>query len=326
MVRGRQRVSRHQLRRRCVARCSELRPIRGRLVRQLNLCRYGSRSRIVHHRQFLRRRPRTNTSAAAVIAYAIALAIRHRIVINIMDIGDIYIVDRAIVSQCAVIPVRAVVAAPRVSKSIVNTTVEADGLSPIPTVPAVIAAVETPVRRCPESVDPRRHHPHARNPVVIRLLITPIAGRPLIIVTGALRLAVFRKWRRGLGRLHILFLRVRTGIAPVGRRIVLVIRSGIGRRSLCVALLLLRLGRRLRRIRRRRGGRRGSISLLRSGTRGLRLVRRRICRRKIPGCRVGGLRLHRRCLRSLIAGSQSGGNQCDPHRELYYFGGTFHCA
>ena len=108
-----------------MTRRGKLGAIRRRLTGILYLRGHGRCSRIAHYRHFLRSRPRTNSAAAAVVTNPIVVT-RHRVVINVMNDGSIYVRHGAVVVQRTVIPVRAVIAAPGITETIVDAAIEAD--------------------------------------------------------------------------------------------------------------------------------------------------------------------------------------------------------
>lgn len=91
----------------------------------------------------------------------------------------------------------------------------------------VASTEEAPVRRRPQCPDVRRSSPHARNPVVPRARIVPVARRPDIVRRGSLRLLVHGQRRRRL-------IRLLDRIVP-----------GLLRRIVVVIALLVRVVRRL---------------------------------------------------------------------------------
>ena len=256
----------------------KLRPVPSRLPLMLNLRRNRSRTRIVHHRCLLWRRPGADPAPSAVITHPAVIPPRRRIVINVVNHSGIHIGDVAIIIQAAIAPVRPVVTAPRISKSIIDAAIKTDMRTPVPGVPQIISVVVIPVRRRPQCIHPRRQHPRARHPVIAAICVTPVARRPVIAVPGDRRLRVFRQRRRRFRRLHRR--PVRYGIVARIRRITLVVgRHVINRIALVRGIRIIggRLNRRSGLIYRSQISSRRIRIGNNSAARCLRLSGRRIC-------------------------------------------------
>ena len=169
----------------------------------------------MHDSQFLRRRPRVDSTTPTVITGAAAVIVRHRIFVDIVNDRSVYIRDRGVVVNTVVVPVRALIAATRISEAVVNAAIVADVRTPIARVPMVIAIIETPIRRRPQRAHVRGQHPRTRNPVITGTCVAPVTRRPHIVVTGSRRLAVIGKRRRRVWRLYRL---IAGGILIVIRR------------------------------------------------------------------------------------------------------------
>jgi len=194
---------------------SKLRGIRRRLTGMLDLRGYRRGAPVTHDGQFLRRGPRVDSTAPTVIAGAAAVIVRHRIFIDIVNDRSVHIRDRGVVVNAVVVPVRALIAAARISEAVINAAIIADVRTPVARVPMVIAIIETPIRRRPQRTHVRRQHPRTRNPVITRARIAPVTRGPHIVVTGSRRLAVIGKRRRRVRRLDRL---IAGGILIVIRR------------------------------------------------------------------------------------------------------------
>lgn len=163
----RKRTSRRKHCRARMTRGSKLRAVRGSLPRVLNLRGHRAAARIMRHGQLLRRRPRTDAAAAAVITYEIVTMARNRVVVDIIlnhwrvDVGHI-----AVVVQPVVIPERAIEAAPGIAEAVIDVTIEADVRAPETGMKDVDSAGKSPPGRRPERAHPRGQHPGPRNPVV----------------------------------------------------------------------------------------------------------------------------------------------------------------
>jgi hypothetical protein len=117
----------------------------------LYLSGYRRRSRIAHHRQFLRSGPHIYPALPSVITHAAGSLVWHAIIININIVngGGIDIGHRAVVPKMIAIPISAEIPAARVSIAVVDPAVISDVRTPVTRVPAIIAAIETPPRRSP---------------------------------------------------------------------------------------------------------------------------------------------------------------------------------
>lgn len=208
--------------------CRKLLAIRGSLPRVLQLRGYRSRSRLMGHSQFLRRRPRIDAAAAAVVAHTSSPIILHTVFIHIVKArGNIG--HGAIVIEPALIPIPAVVTAARISKSVIDTAVISDVRRPIAGMKQVDAVIISPPWRSPQSADIRRQNPCARNPIIPAACVVPITRGPHVIVARRGCLVVFgqRRWR----------LRCFHGLS-IGRALIvsLAVFRRIGRRSRSIAL------------------------------------------------------------------------------------------
>jgi hypothetical protein len=155
---------------------------------------------IANHSLLLRRRPSLDSTSAAVVADPIPSAVRHLVVVNMVNSGRIHIRYRTVIFHSAVVPISAVVAAARISITVIDAAIVSDVRTPIATVPMVGATIVTPPGRRPERAHIRGHDPSAGNPVITGACIAPVAGRPNVIVAGSGRLIVFRQRRRRLRR------------------------------------------------------------------------------------------------------------------------------
>lgn len=197
----------------------------------------------MQHGQFRRRRTNIEPAAPAHIAGPNIRDVGDAVVINVLDHVDIDVIHGAVICETVVIPISALITAAYISEAVIDATIKPDMGPPIAVMPGIPIAVKAPIRRSPERTDERSQHPDAGYPVIASRRIVPGAGRPQIIGTGALGLAVLRNGRRGLLRINgrfrgIVFVRVRgllfNGIAS---RLRLLRRCGR-----CVGLLLRRSG------------------------------------------------------------------------------------
>ena len=145
-----------------------------------------------------RRRTRLDSTRASVIRHAIDRHIVDGLVINVVDVCDVYVVNRAVVVEIAPAPLSAVITVARISETVVNAAVESHGRSPISWIPCVEACCKGPITRRPQQAYCRRQHPGSGNPVVVVIIGTPcpVAGDPVVAGPWTNRLGIDRNHRR----------------------------------------------------------------------------------------------------------------------------------
>jgi hypothetical protein len=139
-------------------------------------------------RELRRRWLRLNSTGSSVVGDTSYVdIIGHGLVINIGDIGNVYVIDRAIVVKVAATPISAIVTIAGVAESIVNTAVKANAQPPVAGVPPVKSTRKTPIARRPEVTGLRRQRPGSRYPVVVSRVRAPgpVARNPNIARTRA---------------------------------------------------------------------------------------------------------------------------------------------
>ena len=142
-------------------------------------------------RHLLRRGARLNSMRTTVVAGAVNVHIvNHRAVVHIVNVGDVHIVDCAVVVEVMAAPVSTPVADAGVTEAVVNATVESDGRSPVAGVPVVQSGGKSPVARRPQEADLGRHHPCSRHPVVSARAVSPITRCPDVSWSRTERLRV----------------------------------------------------------------------------------------------------------------------------------------
>ncbi len=117
-----------------------------------------------------------------------------RLVIDVGDVGDVYVGDGAVVEEVAFAPLATLEAVAAVAEAVVDAAVEADLRSPVAFVEGVDAVIPSPVAGSPEQAGLGSFHPGAGNPVVA-VVVTPgpIAGGPEVAFAGADGLRVNRQ-------------------------------------------------------------------------------------------------------------------------------------
>jgi hypothetical protein len=205
-----------------------------------------------------------------------------------VNVGDVHIVDGAVIVETISAPIPALIADAAVAESVVNAAVVADILAPEAVVELIQAGGESPISRRPQEAHLRRPRPYAGHPEVALRSVAPISGRPQIAVAGDWRLRIFRqrwwgflclKHRLAVARILVTVVAGLTGAGvpqvhrPAPPRLLLIV---LLRRLGCWLLLIVGTGR----LSPVRGGQVGSIGGI------LRLIG---LRRLTLGAVVGGV-------------------------------------
>jgi hypothetical protein len=132
----------------------------------LNLRAYRRCPGIANHSLLLRRGPRLNAAASAVVTHSIASLVRHIVAINVVNHRGIHIRYRAVVFHPAVIPISAIVSTAGISIAVIDAAVIADVRTPVPAMPIIGVAIVTPPRRRPQRAHIRSYDPRTGNPVI----------------------------------------------------------------------------------------------------------------------------------------------------------------
>src|SRR5271166_201956 len=129
------------------------------------------------------RRASVNPAVPAVVADVVVRGVvDDGLVVNIVNIRDVYVIHRAVVVETAVIPISALIADATVAEAIVDAAVKADIRAPVAFIPGKGVAAPTPITRRPEKANLGSHHPRTRHPEVPFLSVSPVAGRPQVTV------------------------------------------------------------------------------------------------------------------------------------------------
>lgn len=176
----------------------------------------------------------------------VGVVARHVMDINVADDVHVHAIDLAVVVKIAPTPVAAVVADAGISKAVRNAAVEADVTAPEAMMEAIAAVVVAPVGRRPQSAAVRWRDPCARDPVIARVGVRPIAGGPLVARIGEHGLVINGKRRGRLIGVHSLGVEcILPGVDLVvvlGVVGIVLVVDGAGRRSLIVVVGLVLLG------------------------------------------------------------------------------------
>src|SRR5215469_2068539 len=117
-------------------------------------------------------------------------------VVNIVNVGDVHIVDGLVVIELPSSPITAVVAGTGISVAVGDPTVVTDDRRPVAGMPVVQSVVKGPVTRRPKQFGLGGWHPRAGNPVVSIRTPGPVTGRPDIAFRRAKGLLINGQRRR----------------------------------------------------------------------------------------------------------------------------------
>jgi hypothetical protein len=105
---------------------------------------------------FLRIRLRRYSTVATVVADAVhRRVIDHGGVVNVVNVGYIYVIHRAVIVEMVVFPTPALVTVAEVTEAIVNSTIETYPRAPVAFMEDKPFASPTPPAGCPEKADLR---------------------------------------------------------------------------------------------------------------------------------------------------------------------------
>jgi len=143
-------------------------------------------------------RARRCSAGTAVIADAIyrGRVVDYGCAVNVVNVGDVHIVDGLVVVELPSSPIAAIVTATRIPVAIGNATVEADDRTPVAGMPVVQPVVKRPVTGRPKQAGFGGQRPRAGYPVVSNRTPRPVAWHPNIAFGRAKGLLVNRKCRR----------------------------------------------------------------------------------------------------------------------------------
>src|SRR5271167_3955208 len=120
----------------------------------LRLCRHRWHVALAGCGVFRGRGTGSYSALAAVIADTVNRhVIDHRRVVNIVNVGDVDVVHRAVVIELAVVPASAFVAMAEISVTVSDAAIEANLRSPVALMEKKSVTTPTPIRRSPEVAD-----------------------------------------------------------------------------------------------------------------------------------------------------------------------------
>ena len=151
-------------------------------------------------RFFLGPRTYLNAAWAAIVADPVDgnVVVDYGFVVNVPNIYDVHIINRAVVEKAVALPPSTYVAGTEIPKAINNPAIEAYLRTPIAVVENIRAVIPGPIGRRPQETGFRSQYPCARHPIVVSFDVVPgpVAGRPDVPLTGTKRLLVNRNSRR----------------------------------------------------------------------------------------------------------------------------------
>src|SRR5580704_3146284 len=101
-----------------------------------------------------------DATRAAVIADPVrGVVVDYRRVVNIMNVGDIHVVDGAIVEKVPAVPSSTFIAVAEVAESVIDSAIESDLRAPIAFMENECFAAPAPPARSPKETNFGRQHP-----------------------------------------------------------------------------------------------------------------------------------------------------------------------
>jgi hypothetical protein len=142
---------------------------------------------------FRRSRARVDPTMPAVVAdVVIRSVVNDGLVVDVVNVRDIYVIHGAVVIEASVSPISALIADTPIAEAVVDAAVKTDIRAPVAIVPGISVTTPTPIAGRPQQTNLGSHHPRTRHPEVTFLSIRPVAGRPQIAVSRGHRLRVQR--------------------------------------------------------------------------------------------------------------------------------------
>src|ERR1700722_3496253 len=120
----------------------------------------------------LRRGPRRDPTFPAVVAHSIFRAVDDRLVVDVVNVGDVDIGHRPVVEEVVVIPASTGETISEIAEAVVYAAVETHVRAPVPLMKKEHAAFPSPEWRRPQKTDFRGENPGARHPEVVAIVVT----------------------------------------------------------------------------------------------------------------------------------------------------------
>src|SRR5438876_8963313 len=146
----------------------------------LSLVRDRGNVPLVSRPLLFRTRTLVDAAPSTVVTDASHIALIDRRVVNVVNHGDVHVVDGAVVEKACAVPAPALITSAEVAVAIVDPAIKSDHRPPKAFIENKSAATPSPISRGPQKTDLRSHHPSSRNPVVVAVFVIPgpIAGSP----------------------------------------------------------------------------------------------------------------------------------------------------
>src|SRR5579863_5300278 len=157
----------------------------------LGLDRGGGRVPFVCGGLFRGCRASGNSTISAVIADVVCGVADYGFVVNVVNVGDVYVIHRAVVVEGSVIPISTAVAGTTIAVAVIYAAIETDLSAPVAFIPGIRVVAPAPVAGSPKQTGFGGHYPRAWHPKVAIIPIRPVAGRPQITVGRGHRLLVY---------------------------------------------------------------------------------------------------------------------------------------
>lgn len=103
--------------------------------------------------------PCSKTTRAAIVADVRNVIHHYRFAVDVGDRHDADIVDGAVIEECAVTPIAALIANAVIAEAVVHAAIETDVRPPIADVEDIDAVIPTPLGGRPQQAGRRRRHP-----------------------------------------------------------------------------------------------------------------------------------------------------------------------
>src|SRR5882672_4976560 len=130
--------------------------------------------------------PRPGTDAAVTTVVADArhrCTVDHGCVVDVMNLGDVHVVDSAVIKEAPVVPTPALIAFTEISEAIVDAAIEPHLRRPEAVVEGERLAAPGPVPGSPKQTRFRWQHPCTGHPKVIVRIVGPVAWCPEITIS-----------------------------------------------------------------------------------------------------------------------------------------------
>ena len=201
MMLGRQRTRQHHVLRTAVIFFEVVGPLHARGLNMLLLNRRRRQVRLMHHHAFFGTWIVANATRAAFVGHPPVIVDRPLVHYGLVDVGvvndgPVHVHHRGVVRELAAAPLATHKADPHIPEAVVDTTVVAHVVAPVPGMKYIKVAVPAPVGRRPEGAFIGGGNPRTGHPVIAIVPIRPIAGHPHQAGLRARRLNIHWQNRR----------------------------------------------------------------------------------------------------------------------------------